>query len=165
MLGKSSPPEQAACKLLCDAGALGGSGKKKTDAFVLAEVRDRHSPARRGLRRKVWHQRKRPAATPTGEPTLTALITRTIRQATIVAAFAAHPCLRAVVDSSHGLPARHRRCARSEAFRMAEPDIRTFEPSPPAYEKNRDNLSSGCRAVMDRMRRRKGQDRLKSNST
>jgi hypothetical protein len=80
---------------------------------------------------------------------MTALITRTIRQATIVAAFAASFSVLSST-SSPAFTAEAQQMCTGDAFRLCSSDIPNIPAITACMKKNRANLSSGCRAVMDK---------------
>ena len=79
---------------------------------------------------------------------MTAYLTRTIRQAAVVAAFAASFALSST--SSFAFSAEAQQMCTGDAFRLCSSEIPNIPAITACMVKNRTNLSTGCRAVMDR---------------
>jgi hypothetical protein len=107
----------------------------------------RHS--RRGGLGARWGHQKRPAEPGQQEPTMTALITRTIRQAAFVVAFAASVSALSST-SSFAYSAEAQQMCTGDAFRLCSSEIPNIPAITACMKKNRANLSTGCRAVMDK---------------
>ena len=83
------------------------------------------------------------------EPTMTAYLTRTIRQAGIVLAFAvSFSALSAT--SSFAFSAEAQQMCTGDAFRLCSDEIPNIPKITACMMKKRASLSTGCRAVMDR---------------
>jgi hypothetical protein len=80
---------------------------------------------------------------------MTAFITRTIRQAAFVAAFAASFSALSSTSSS-AFTAEAQQMCTGDAFRLCSSEIPNIPRITACMVKNRANLSSGCRAVMDK---------------
>ena len=80
---------------------------------------------------------------------MTALITRTIRQAAFVVAFAASISALSST-SSFAYSAEAQQMCTSDAFRLCSSEIPNIPAITACMRKNRANLSTGCRAVMDK---------------
>ena len=80
---------------------------------------------------------------------MTALITRTIRQAAFVVAFAASI---SALSSTSGFAysAEAQQMCTGDAFRLCSSEIPNIPAITACMRKNRANLSTGCRAVMDK---------------
>ena len=83
------------------------------------------------------------------EPTMTAYLTRTIRQAGIVLAFAvSFSALSATQSFAYSSEAQQ--MCTGDAFRLCSDEIPNISKITACMMKKRASLSSGCRAVMDR---------------
>ena len=83
------------------------------------------------------------------EPNMTAYLTRTIRQAGIVLAFAvSFSALSAT--SSHAFSSEAQQMCTGDAFRLCSDEIPNIPKITACMVKKRASLSTGCRAVMDR---------------
>ncbi len=83
------------------------------------------------------------------EPTMTAYLTRTIRQAGIVLAFAvSFSALSAT--SSFAFSSEAQQMCTGDAFRLCSDEIPNISKITACMMKKRASLSTGCRAVMDR---------------
>jgi hypothetical protein len=83
------------------------------------------------------------------EPKMTASLSRTIRQAALVLAFAAS--LSALSStSSFAFSAEAQQMCTGDAFRLCSSEIPNIPKITACMMKQRANLSTGCRAVMDR---------------
>lgn len=83
------------------------------------------------------------------EPTMTAYLTRTIRQAGIVLAFAvSFSALSAT--SSFAYSSEAQQMCTGDAFRLCSDEIPNISKITACMMKKRASLSTGCRAVMDR---------------
>jgi hypothetical protein len=80
---------------------------------------------------------------------MTACITRTVRQVAIVAAFAASFSALSST-SSFAFSAEAQQMCTGDAFRLCSADIPSIPAVTVCMKKNRANLSTGCRAVMDK---------------
>jgi len=107
----------------------------------------RHS-RRGGLGARCGHQ-KRPATLGQQEPTMTAFITRTVRQAALVVAFAASI---SALSSTSGFAytAEAQQMCTGDAFRLCSSEIPNIAAITACMRKNKANVSAGCRAVMDK---------------
>jgi len=83
------------------------------------------------------------------EPIMTAYLTRTIRQAAVVAAFAASLCALSST-ASFAYTAEQQQMCTGDAFRLCSSEIPNIPAITACMRKNRSNLSAGCRTVMDR---------------
>ena len=79
---------------------------------------------------------------------MTAYLTRTIRQAAVVAAIAASFALSST--ASFAFSAEAQQMCTGDAFRLCSSEIPNIPAITACMVKNRSNLSTGCRAVMDR---------------
>jgi hypothetical protein len=80
---------------------------------------------------------------------MTAFITRTIRQAAFVLAFAVS--LSALSStSSFAYTAEQQQMCTGDAFRLCSSEIPNISAITACMRKNKANLSTGCRAVMDK---------------
>src|SRR5258706_15756559 len=86
---------------------------------------------------------------PTEEPKMTATLTRTIRQAGLVLAFAVSFSALSS-SSSFAFSAEAQQLCTGDAFRLCSSEIPNIPRITACMIKQRANLSSGCRAVMDR---------------
>ena len=80
---------------------------------------------------------------------MTAFITRTIRRAAFVAAFAASFSALSST-SSLAFTAEAQQMCTGDAFRLCSSEIPNIPAITACMKKNRANLSTGCRAVMDK---------------
>ena len=80
---------------------------------------------------------------------MTAFITRTIRQAAFVAAFAASFSALSST-SSFAFSAEAQQMCTGDAFRLCSSDIPNISAVTACMKRNRANLSTGCRAVMEK---------------
>ena len=80
---------------------------------------------------------------------MTALITRTIRQAAFVVAFAASISALSST-SSFAYTAEAQQMCTGDAFRLCSSEIPNIPAITACMVKHRANLSTGCRAVMDK---------------
>ena len=80
---------------------------------------------------------------------MTALITRTIRQAAFVVAFAASISALSST-SSFAYTAEAQQMCTGDAFRLCSSDIPNISAVTACMKRNRANLSTGCRAVMEK---------------
>src|SRR3954451_3913372 len=85
----------------------------------------------------------------TQEPTMTAALTKAIRQASIAFAFAASF---SALSSTAGFAfsAEAQQMCTGDAFRLCSDEIPNIPKITACMVKNRSSLSSGCRAVLDR---------------
>jgi hypothetical protein len=103
-------------------------------AMGWAQGQGHHKPARRAGQ---W------------EPTMTAFLTTTIRQAGLMLAFAAS--FSALSSSaSFAFSAEAQQMCTGDAFRLCSSDIPNIPAITACMYKHRADLSTGCRAVMDR---------------
>ncbi len=79
---------------------------------------------------------------------MTALLTRTIRQALLIAAFAVS--FSAFSTSSFAFSAEARQMCTGDAFRLCSSDIPNIPAITACMISKRSSLSAGCRSVMDR---------------
>ena len=79
---------------------------------------------------------------------MTAYLTRTIRQAGIVLAFAVS--FSALSTSSHAFSSEAQQMCTGDAFRLCSDEIPNIPKITACMVKKRASLSTGCRAVMDR---------------
>jgi hypothetical protein len=86
---------------------------------------------------------------PTEEPKMTASFTRTIRQAGLALAFAVSFSALSP-SSSFAFSAEAQQMCTGDAFRLCSSEIPNIPRITACMMKQRANLSSGCRAVMDR---------------
>ena len=86
---------------------------------------------------------------PTEEPKMTASSTRAIRQAGLVLAFAVSFSALSSSSSFAFSPEAQQMCT-GDAFRLCSSEIPNIPRITACMMKQRANLSSGCRAVMDR---------------
>ena len=84
-----------------------------------------------------------------GSPDMTASFRRTIRQAGAVLAFAAAMSALSV-QPSFAFSAEAQQMCTGDAFRLCSSEIPNIPKITACMVKQRANLSSGCRAVMDR---------------
>ncbi len=82
------------------------------------------------------------------EATMTAFTTRTIRQAALTLAVALSIC--ALSTRSFAYSAEAQQMCTGDAFRLCSSEIPNIPKITACMIKNRANLSTGCRAVMDR---------------
>jgi hypothetical protein len=83
------------------------------------------------------------------EPTMTAYLTKTIRQAGFALAFAVS--FSAISSTaSFAFSAEARQMCTGDAFRLCSSDIPNIPAITACMMKHRTDLSSGCRTVMDR---------------
>jgi hypothetical protein len=80
---------------------------------------------------------------------MTAYLTRTIRQAALVAAFAASVSALSST-ASFAFSAEAQQMCTGDAFRLCSSEIPNIPAITTCMVKNRSNLSTGCKAVMDR---------------
>jgi hypothetical protein len=80
---------------------------------------------------------------------MTAFVTRTIRQAGLVLAFAVSVSALSST-SSFAFSAEAQQMCTSDAFRLCSSEIPNVPKITACMMKHRSDLSSGCRAVMDR---------------
>ena len=80
---------------------------------------------------------------------MTAVITRTVRQVAIVAAFAASFSALSST-SSFAFSAEAQQMCTGDAFRLCSSDIPNISAVTACMKRNRANLSTGCRAVMEK---------------
>ena len=80
---------------------------------------------------------------------MTAFITRTIRQAAFVVAFAASASALSTT-SSFAYTAEQQQMCTGDAFRLCSSEIPNISAITACMRKNKANLSTGCRAVMDK---------------
>ena len=80
---------------------------------------------------------------------MTAFITRTVRQAAFVVAFAASISALSST-SSFAYTAEAQQMCTGDAFRLCSSEIPNIPAITACMKKNRANLSTGCRAVMDK---------------
>jgi hypothetical protein len=80
---------------------------------------------------------------------MTAFITRTIRQAAFVVAFAASASALSST-SSFAYTAEQQQMCTGDAFRLCSSEIPNISAITACMRKNKANLSTGCRAVMDK---------------
>jgi len=124
------------------------SKKRSADPCLVSLPSDGRHSQRGGLGARCGHQ-KRPAELGQQEPTITALITRTIRQAALVVAFAASISALSST-SSFAYTAEAQQMCTGDAFRLCSSEIPNIPAITACMRKNRANLSTGCRAVMDK---------------
>jgi hypothetical protein len=86
---------------------------------------------------------------------MTAYLTRTIRQAALVAAFAASVSALSST-ASFAFSAEAQQMCTGDAFRLCSSDIPNIPAITACMIKNRTNLSTGCRTVLDRMAAQSG---------
>src|SRR5712691_11050709 len=122
--------------------------KRWADPCLVSLPSDGSHSQRGGLGARCGHQ-KRPAELGQQEPTMTALITRTIRQAAFVVAFAASISALSST-SSFAYTAEAQQMCTGDAFRLCSSEIPNIPAITACMKKNRANLSTGCRAVMDK---------------
>jgi hypothetical protein len=100
-----------------------------------------------------WEQgrdnRNRPAWADQQEPNMTALPTRTLRQAGLVLAFALSVSALSST-SSFAFRAEAQQMCTGDAFRLCSSEIPNISRITACMLKQRANLSAGCRTVMDR---------------
>src|ERR1700716_843472 len=102
-----------------------------------------------GIGSNVDPIRNAPAEPGQWEPTMTASLTRTIRQAGLVLAFALS--FSALSSSaSFAFSAEAQQMCTGDAFRLCSSEIPNVERITACMMKQRANLSVGCRTVMDR---------------
>jgi hypothetical protein len=80
---------------------------------------------------------------------MTAFFTRTIRQAAFVVAFAASASALSST-SSFAYTAEQQQMCTGDAFRLCSSEIPNISAITACMRKNKANLSTGCRAVMDK---------------
>ncbi len=80
---------------------------------------------------------------------MTAFITRTVRQVAIVAAFAVSFSALSST-SSFAFSAEAQQMCTGDAFRLCSSDIPNISAVTACMKRNRANLSTGCRAVMEK---------------
>jgi hypothetical protein len=83
------------------------------------------------------------------EPTMTAYLTRTIRQAGFVLALAVSICALSAT-SSFAFSAEAQQMCTGDAFRLCGDEIPNIPKITACMMKKRASLSTGCRAVMER---------------
>jgi hypothetical protein len=86
---------------------------------------------------------------PTEEPKMTASLTKTIRQAGLMLAFAVSVSALSST-SSFAFSAEAQQMCTGDAFRLCSSEIPNIPRITACMVKQRANLSAGCRAVMDR---------------
>jgi hypothetical protein len=86
---------------------------------------------------------------PTQEPTMTASLTRTLRQAGLMLAFAVSVSALSST-SSFAFSAEAQEMCSGDAFRLCSSEIPNIPKITACMIKNRANLSTGCRQVMDK---------------
>jgi hypothetical protein len=109
---------------------------------------ERHS-GRAGVAALSGHQQRAAMSGKPEEPNMTASFTRTIRQAGLVLAFAVSMSTLAPT-SSFAFSAEARQMCTGDAFRLCGSEIPDVSKVTACMLKQRANLSSGCRTVMDR---------------
>jgi hypothetical protein len=82
------------------------------------------------------------------EPNMTASLTRKLRQATLMLAFAVS--VSALSSKSFAFSAEAQQMCTGDAFRLCSSDIPNIPAITSCMVKHRTQLSSGCRTVMDR---------------
>jgi hypothetical protein len=83
------------------------------------------------------------------EPTMTSSLTRTIRRAALVLAFAAS-CSALSSTSSFAFSAEAQQMCTGDAFRLCSSEIPNIPKITACMFKHRTDLSAPCRAVMDK---------------
>jgi hypothetical protein len=82
------------------------------------------------------------------EATMTIFTTRAIRTATLTLAFAASLC--AMSSASFAFSSEAQQMCTGDAFRLCSSEIPNIPKITACMVKNRANLSTGCRTVMDK---------------
>jgi hypothetical protein len=86
----------------------------------------------------------------TGSPTMTALFTRTIRQALLIAAVAVS--FSALSTPSFAWTAETRQMCTSDAWRLCSSTIPNIGATEACMSKQRSSLSAGCRTAVEKER-------------
>jgi hypothetical protein len=100
---------------------------------------------------EAWcgHQQRAATSGQPQEPTMTASFTRTLRQAGLVLAFAVSVSALSST-SSFAFSAEAQEMCSGDAFRLCSSEIPNIPKITACMIKNRANLSTGCRQVMDK---------------
>jgi hypothetical protein len=96
----------------------------------------------------VGHQQRTAMGGRSREATMTTFTTRTIRQAALTLAFAGSLC--AMSSASFAFSAEAQQMCTGDAFRLCSSEIPNIPKITACMIKQRANLSSGCRMVMDK---------------
>src|SRR5471032_656742 len=100
-------------------------------------------------RGRGWGIRNGPAQRGQQEPKMTAFLTKTIRQAGLVLAFAVSVSALSST-SSFAFSAEAQQMCTGDAFRLCSSEIPNIPKITACMVKQRANLSTGCRVVLDK---------------